>query len=351
MTRYSGKRVVLVAGFVFGFQACKSESTTAPDIPAELIANAASPTNVVGVVGAIAPFSPAIQVVDLRTGQPMAKVRVYFTNGWVTVRDTVTDANGMASAGTWRFSTRVGTDQVSAWISGRLAIQFTATLTHDVPASIRVSDVGEGVALAGTRLNGFFVQLIDQFGNGVSHARLTFSASKGTLAVKDVTSDINGGASTGPWLLDEQPGTSELTVSADGVKPLVLPGHGLDSAALQWFELKQIRRGNTAYSPFELGISTSRFGMTPFNGCLCGGPQRGFYIETNSFRLNPGIISQKGGRFELVGTAVYLLSESELKSYFENGKLLVERFYSLSDFLFFGIGIETWVFAPSPEGK
>jgi hypothetical protein len=276
---------------------------------------------------------------------------VHFTNGWVSVPDAVTGENGIASAGEWRFSTAEGTDHVSAYLGGRLVAEFRATLRHDAPTTFRVSDNGELVGLAGTAVGGFFLQVVDQFGNGVSDVPIAFSASGGRLAKNGAMSGSDGSAATGSWILDERPGTSELTVSADGVKPVVLLGHGLDSAALQWFDLKEIRRGSDAIRPFDLGISNSRFGMTPFNGCLCGEPQRGFYIETSSFQLNPGKIGQKGGRFEIVGTTVSLLSESELKSYFEGGKLLIEKFYSLSAFLFFGYGIETWVFAPSAEGK
>jgi hypothetical protein len=278
-------------------------------------------------------------------------VRVHFTNGWVAVPEALTDANGIASAGKWRFSSAVGTDHVSAYLAGRLVAEFKATLTHAAPTSFRVTDGSEVVALAGTGVVGFSFKVVDEFGNGVPDVPITFSASGGTLTKNEAVSGPDGGSATGWWVLDERPGTSELTVAADGLQPLVLRGYGLDSAALRWFELKEIRRGSEVISPLDLGISSSRFGMTPFNGCLCADPERGFYIETNSFRLNPGVIRQKGGRFEIVGTTMSLLSESELKSYFVGGKLLIERFYSPSAFPFFGYEIETWVFAPSAEGK
>jgi hypothetical protein len=342
--------VILAAGVSISLLACKSESSTSPDTP-ELTATPVSPTAVAGVVGAIAPFSPTVKVLDARTQRPAANVRVHFTNGWVSVPEARTDVNGIASAGQWRFSSAVGTDHVSAYLAGRLVAEFRATLTHAAPATFRVTDGSEVVALAGTGVVGFFLQVVDQFGNGVADVPITFSASGGTLAKKAAVSGSDGAAATGWWVLDERPGTSELTVSADGVKPLILLGHGLDSAALRWFDLKEIRRSSGAISPLDLGILSSRFFMTPFNGCFCSEPQRGFYVEADSFRFKPGFIGQKGGRFEIVGTTLNLLSESELKSYFEGERLLIQRFYSLSDFLFFGYEIETWVFAPSAEGK
>ena len=341
MIRSTKVRVLLLAVVSTALQqACKSDSSTSPD-SVELSVHAVSPTNFDGIVGTVAEFSPTIQVIDARTKRPVAKVPVDFIGGSVSSPVVYTDAEGIASAGVWRFSTKAGTERLEARIGDLLKLHFTATLTHDVPTDIRVSDGGELVGLAGHRVAGFGLQVVDQFGNGVPDVHIAFAVSSGTIAIKSAITDRGGGAFAGDWLLDEAPGTGELTITADGVKPKVLIAEGIDPATLRWYKLQEYHIGNDI-SPASGLDAQARFGLTVFDKCLCG-TQQGFFIDEVAYspdQVNP---VQYGGRYQLVGAILKLPSTFSPSAFIKGDSLFIDRIEFGIPFLFDDF-VRTWVY-------
>lgn len=336
--------------------ACKSDSSTItsspPAIPdlSTLKVSAVTPTLVEGVVGAVAAFSPTVKVISTETELPVANIEVHFSGSAVNFAVALTDKDGLASAGSWRFATKAGLESLSVSLGKQVRLRFFARLTHDVPADIHVSNDGELVGLAGREVAGFGMQVVDQFGNGVSGVPLSFSVSAGALDSSRVISDRGGGAYTGRWLLDETPATSQLTISADGLKPKVVFGVGIDPSTVQWYKLKEYRTGAIVIPAPEPGITQARFGVTGMEKCPC---IAGFFIDEMTYASTPPSVSQYGGRFSLVGSSLKLpvsnpISEGAYAGAQARGdELLIDRVH----FIYIGdypipvdVVVVTWVY-------
>jgi hypothetical protein len=357
MNRSARRQLGLLAVVsTIGQLACKSDSVSGnssivPDL-SKLSVTAVTQTSAEGIVGAVAGFSPTVRVTNTETLRPVANVEVRFTGSTVGLVVVMTDQDGLANAGSWRFSTKAGRDTLSVSLGERVRLRFVATLTHDAPAEIRTSDQGELVALAGARVGGFGVLVVDKFGNWVQGVPLSFSVSAGVLDSSHATTAWNGGAYTGRWILDKTPGVSTLTIVAEGVAPKVVFGVGIDSAAVRWYQLKEYRSG-ADITPANSGIVQARFGVTGMEDCPCATVQ-GFFIDERTFASTPPNVAQYGGRYELTGTVLKLPKANPvtegtyLGARVQGDELLIDRLHYIyigdSDFPADVVAV-TWVYA------
>ncbi|MEO5568638.1 MAG: FG-GAP-like repeat-containing protein, partial [Gemmatimonadaceae bacterium] len=178
--------IVLAAALVLG--SCGGDSPTTPAPGPNQIA-AASASSSVGTVGAIVADPPRVKVTS-STGAAVAGVAVTFavTEGGGTLANAsaTTDANGIATAGTWTLGTTPGSNKVTAaatGISGTLT--FTATAAAGPPAAIAFSRDS---------------LLLDQWGD--------------TLRVSVVVKDSYGNTLASPSVTWTSPDTAVATVTA-----------------------------------------------------------------------------------------------------------------------------------------
>jgi adhesin/invasin len=165
-------------------------------------------------------IAPSVKVTDAG-GKPLAGVTVAFSAsnaGIVTLGARVTDANGIATVGSWTLGEASGTNTLTAATGGAESVQFTATGLAG-PAIEMVKLTGDPVpGTAGqpvaTRPS---IRLRDSFQNGVPGIAVTFevAAGGGTITGGTTTTDANGVATVGSWTLGN-PGVNTLAVTAAG---------------------------------------------------------------------------------------------------------------------------------------
>ncbi|HEU4828369.1 MAG TPA: leishmanolysin-related zinc metalloendopeptidase [Gemmatimonadales bacterium] len=170
------------------------------------------------------PEAPAV-IILAADGTPVANHPVTFTaeGGTITNSSTVTDANGVASAGTWTLSEHVGTHDVVATASNVLGtpIRFQAVATPGPPARVYFggsADVFNSVVGAATQfIPTAFV--VDEGENPLSGVTVTFSVTAGSVSgnVKQTTAD--GWAEPDSWVLGTVAGIQQLTATVAGLPP------------------------------------------------------------------------------------------------------------------------------------
>ena len=310
---------------------CGSETTTGPTIKSgEPVAEAVSPTSIEGVVGQIASPAPTIRVTDSKTHKPLANIpvefRVFDGVGSVAKSSVVTDASGMASAGEWTFGRRTGLNYLEVYVNQRAALQFSATLKHDVPDYLVAETPIDQAGFPGAEISGPAVYVYDRYRNPVPDAVVTFAMTdqfSQSLERATWVSDVAGRATSGTWTLGTTPGPTHAMASAPGVGQLVFNAQILEAAAVKWYRLDSVRIGVTNYPPGGWGITEARIGITDFDRCLCK-KQEGFFVEELTFGGGNGQPIRDSGRYALDG-ATLTISSSKYPGTIENGQVLLKR--------------------------
>ena len=274
---------VLITTTLIAVMACNGESPTSPSPDAPLI-EALTPISLEGVVGATAATVPAVRLTNKRTGAPLSNIPVYFVpqnGGGVATGHTTTDADGVARAGEWTFSTRAGTNELWVEAFGTHWLSFRATVNPDVPARIFTYDQVERVRVVGD-VSDVWLSVQDQFQNPNPNIELTVSmvGASGTVTDLKLVSNREGYAVVSAWTLDSMPGINSLTASIPGIEPTVIKARGVDPATVKWYNLESLEDGRTLAAD-SLGIS-GRIGFTSFDGCVCLRPE-GYYIRMTKF--------------------------------------------------------------------
>ena len=195
-------------------------SATALAIPAE-IAVAAGASQMAWVGSEVA-VPPEVLVTDAN-GSPLAGIRVFFStepDAVVAGADSVTNADGRASAGSWT----LGTVPDVYWLEARLEetgitgnpVRFEAVARAGPPAEVLLVD-GDGqesevkfpVAVPPR------VRVRDPLGNDIAGVKVSFEAGGGSAVIPtEAETDSLGLASVEKWVLGPEPGISyELTAS------------------------------------------------------------------------------------------------------------------------------------------
>lgn len=167
--------------------------------------------------------APSVRVLD-GNGNPVPNRTVTFAvtsgGGQLTGAIATTNAQGVATVGSWRLGTSPGTNSVTATVTGVAPVTFTATGTAGAPSSIsktsgdnQTSAVNRPVPIPPQ------VRVLDANNNGVSGVAVDFTVASGdgSVVVGNVVTNATGHASVGAWILGSTPGPNTLSASVSGV--------------------------------------------------------------------------------------------------------------------------------------
>ncbi len=189
-----------------------------------------------GPVASALPRSPSVRVVS-SSGTPQVGVVVRFSvisgGGSVAPPDVSTDADGVASAGTWTLGTAAGTQELRAAVAGLPAVTFRATAEPASPAGAAVT-AGEGQsAVAGTAVEvPPAVAVRDSFENPVPGVPVAFSIEEGggSLEGAQAVTDASGVARVSSWTLGDTAGPNRVVARVEGLPPVGFQATGLAGA-------------------------------------------------------------------------------------------------------------------------
>jgi hypothetical protein len=172
-------------------------------------------------VGSVLGTAPAVIITD-RFDNPIAAVEVTFTasgGGSVTGGTATTDANGVATVGSWTLATTAGPNTLTA-SAGGLSTSFSATGTPGAPAKITRTAGDEQTATVASVLGTApAVTIRDQYDNPLAGVSITFTASgDGAVMGSPATTDANGVATVGSWTLATKAGVNTLTAAVGALR-------------------------------------------------------------------------------------------------------------------------------------
>jgi adhesin/invasin len=172
---------------------------------------------------------------------PVEGVTVFFSvmsgGGSVTQPSAETNAQGIASAGTWRLGPGTGTHLLSAQVpqSGvaNNPIVFTATATAGTPASMTALSTTQQTAPLGALVTSPpSVVVRDAGGNPAPNVAVTFTvtAGNGQLTGASQNTNAQGVATVTSWRVGTAPGTNTVTATATGLASVTFTAIGTAGA-------------------------------------------------------------------------------------------------------------------------
>ena len=191
-------------------------------------------------VGTTVGVRPSVLLTDA-SGDPVSGVRVTFTvasgGGSVTGASAVSDANGIATVGSWSLGHFVGGNTLNATAPGTGTVTFGATATAGAPSKMVAVTALSQTAVAGAPVPiPPAVKVTDAFDNGIPGVQVSFvvTVGAGHVTINPATTNANGVATPGSWVLDPVPGPNRLvaSVSLPGVSgtPVTFNATGVTSA-------------------------------------------------------------------------------------------------------------------------
>ena len=194
---------------------------TAPDpVATTLAANSAA--TLAGVAGAVVTPTPSVIVRD-QNGAPMANVAVTFGvasgGGSVTGASASSNAEGIATVGSWTLGPVPGPNVLTATSGNLAAVSFTATSAVGAAASLAINGGNNQTATAGSSVAVPPSVLVkDANGNPKADVAVTFAVASGGGSVTGATATTNsaGIATVGSWTLGAS-GVNTLSASSPGL--------------------------------------------------------------------------------------------------------------------------------------
>ena len=214
---------------------------------------------------------PGVKVVDQR-GNTMQGVSVAFAvtsgGGSISPSAVLTASDGTARLTSWILGPNVGTNTVTATVTGLTPVTFTANGVHPPPVATSIAPVGltsqDGAVDFIVRSRpGVVVR--DQYFALMPGVTATFAvtAGGGTISSTTQTTSSSGIARLANWTLGSAPGTNTVTVTVSGFAPLTFNANGMTA---------------TCPSPSGIALNTSIGGTLGFLGCrLVSGEFANFY--------------------------------------------------------------------------
>ena len=183
--------------------------------------------------GTMVPVPPSVRVGD-QYGNGVAQVPVSFAvvegGGTLTGAQGLTDGEGVASLLSWTLGPTPGANRISADVEGVGSVTLEAMGLAAPPATItRVAGDGQ-VARVGTRvLTPPQVRITDAIGNPASFVPVVFSVASGggSITQEAGTTDSEGLASVGSWILGTTAGSNTLAASAGDLPPVIFMATGI----------------------------------------------------------------------------------------------------------------------------
>lgn len=233
-----GQQVLTVSA---GGQSVQVTATAGSPRIASLAVNAGN--NQTGGTSAALPTAPSVITRD-GAGAPVAGVTVYFTvlsgGGSVAQPSAVSNAQGIASAGTWTLGSTTGTQLLSAQVtqSGvtNNPIVFTATATGGAPASVAAISSTQQTTPVGTLVASTPSVIVrDAAGNAVANVSVVFAVTSGggQLTGATQTTNAQGVATVGSWRVGAATGTNTVTATVAGVPAVTFTAIGAAGAPTQ----------------------------------------------------------------------------------------------------------------------
>lgn len=194
-----------------------------PGPPAKLSGWAGNNQSV--AAGAAVPVLPSVLITDAGDN-PIANVPVTFAitsgGGTVTGGSATTNAQGIATVGSWTLGTAAGPNTLTATSTAVPGVSFVFAAAAGAGPAAKLE------ALTGNNQTGTAgglipspptVKVTDANGNFVAGYTVTFTPASGSGSVTGGTavSDAGGIAKPGAWRLGTTPGTQSLLASAEGL--------------------------------------------------------------------------------------------------------------------------------------
>ena len=266
-------------------------ATATAGTPVSLTALSATTQN--APVGALVTSVPSVVVRDA-VGNPASGVTVTFSltsgGGQISGGTQTTNAQGIATIGSWRVGSIPGPNTVTATVAGLTPVTFTANGTAGAPVLMektlgdaQTAQVNRAVPIAPQ------VRVVDAAGNGVGGVTVTFavSAGDGSVVIGTVPTSVDGRATVGAWILGSTPGLNTLTASAAGLASVTFTATATGGTAVAMLPLSQVTQsgvaGQQATSPPSVvvrdaqgnpvGGVTVNFNVTQGGGTISGGTQ------------------------------------------------------------------------------
>ncbi|HXT17771.1 MAG TPA: Ig-like domain-containing protein [Gemmatimonadaceae bacterium] len=161
------------------------------------------------VAGANVAVPPSVKVTD-QNGNPVASVTVTFAvatgGGSVSGGSPTTDANGVATAGSWKLGPTPGTNTVTATVTGiTTPVTFTATGTLGAVASVKITNTAPSLTIGQTFT--LTATAADANNNAITNPTFTWTSSNTAVATVSSTGVVTGVSG----------GTAVITVTSNGV--------------------------------------------------------------------------------------------------------------------------------------
>ena len=195
-------------------------------------ASAASATSQTAAVGTFVASPPSVRVNDAN-GNPVVGAQVAFAitsgGGTITGGSQLTNAQGVATVGSWLLGSAAGANTLTAVATGAGSVVFSASGTAGAASQLVASagsnqraQVGKAVAIAPT------IIVRDIFNNPVAGVVVNFTVGTGggTVVSGRQVSDATGTATVGAWFLGDLPGANSLVASAAGLTSITFTATG-----------------------------------------------------------------------------------------------------------------------------
>ena len=225
-------------------------ATAVAGAPAALVA--VSPTSQSGGAGALVASPPSVRVNDAN-GNPVANVQVTFAvtggGGQLTGATPTTNAQGVATVGSWRLGATTGVNTVTATVTGVPSLTFSATATAGPPAAMLVAN-GDNQVVPISRPAPIPPQVVvrDAGGNPVAGVTVTFTIGSGggTVIGGTQTTDANGIAAVGAWFMGGTPGPNTLIASSGTLAAVTFSATATAGPPVSMQAVSLVSQGGTA---------------------------------------------------------------------------------------------------------
>lgn len=222
-----------------------SDSTTpAPNpnanVPTAVTAISAATQS--GLVGQQVPVRPSVKVTS-SSGAAVAAVAVTFAitagGGSLTGASAATDANGVTTVGGWTLGPAAGVNTMTATVAGLAPVIFTVTTTAPgiTPGVVTANSATSQAGTVGQQVSERpSVKVTSSAGAAIASIAVTFAITSGggSLTGASATTDANGVATVGSWILGPTAGANTMTATVAGLPPVTFTA---TSAALPTFTL------------------------------------------------------------------------------------------------------------------
>jgi uncharacterized protein YjdB len=204
-------------GQAVGLQTVTATVGTLPAVTFNAVATAQAASTIAKVAGdaqtaaagANVPVAPSVKVTD-KFGNPVAGVLTTFNvasgGGSVTGASANTDANGVATVGSWRLGTTVGTNTLTATASGLTPVTFTATSAAGAVTQVKITNTAPTLSIGQTFT--LTAQALDANNNRVTSATIAFTSDNTAVATVGSASGLVTAVSAG---------TATITASSNGI--------------------------------------------------------------------------------------------------------------------------------------